>query len=193
MKYLKLFESHRDEVLLKIVRNGLVNDKPEFIDLAVSKGFDLNNYRSELIEWCKKTANYNAIKYLDQKEYNDLVKNTTALDISNRNIKSLKGISDLTNLEKLSCYNNQIESLEPISGLTKLEKLYCFNNRIESLEPISGLTNLEHLYCSNNRIESLEPISGLTNLTHLHYVDNPVEVLELGNDIISIQDYYRNL
>ena len=63
--------------------------------------------------------------------------------VQTRGIKTLVGLENAINLEKLDLAENEVSDLSPISKLTKLTKLSLFRNRISDLKPISELTNLE--------------------------------------------------
>ena len=57
----------------------------------------------------------------------------TDIDVTNRNITSLKGIEYFTNLEKLNCQDNELTALD-VSENTKLENLNCSNNLLKELD-----------------------------------------------------------
>jgi Leucine-rich repeat (LRR) protein len=73
------------------------------------------------------------------------------LECSYKNLTSLRGIENLTNLEILECYNNNLTSLSGIENLTRLKYLSCSYNNLSNLKEIESLTNLERLYCYDNK------------------------------------------
>ncbi len=85
----------------------------------------------------------------------------TEIDVSFRNIASLKGVEYFTALERLDCYWNQLTSLD-VSKNTALTWLYCDGNQLTSLD-VSNNTSLEELYCSYNQLTSLD-VSNNTSL-----------------------------
>jgi len=56
--------------------------------------------------------------------------------VQTRGIKTLVGLENAINLEKLDLAENEISDLSPISKLTKLTKLSLFRNRISDLKPL---------------------------------------------------------
>lgn len=130
MKYLKLYENFADgDLLIDIVKKqALQLNKPEMLEYAIDQGFDLDKHKRDLIEWCEEIANYRAIIILDREYYYQLIKKTTELDISGRDIETLDGIYCLINLEVLDCSENELTSLKGIENLTKLKKLNCSDN-----------------------------------------------------------------
>ncbi len=71
----------------------------------------------------------------------------TALDVSNKEIISLKGIERLSGLQSLNCSHNRIRTI-PVSDLSNVEELNCSYNRIIALS-LSSL-NVRVLDCSHN-------------------------------------------
>jgi hypothetical protein len=76
------------------------------------------------------------------------------LNCSFRNLNSLNGIENLTNLEILGCYINNLTSLKGIENLINLKELYCFNNNLTSLNEIKNLIRLEYLDCRFNNFSN---------------------------------------
>ena len=217
MRNIKLYEQYnRDETLLGLAKMGLRNNRKEVFDLAVGRGFDVENNFSVLKEYCIDIVNYNSMEWIypNKEKYQEYIDSITILSCSNNSLTSLEGISgltqlthlycnnnDLTSLEgisgltqltTLSCSNNSLTTLEGISGLTRLTYLSCYNNSLTDLEGISGLTRLTNLDCRNNSLTDLEGISGLTRLTYLSCYNNPLpqEIIDMG--IEEIQNYYKN-
>ena len=92
--------------------------------------------------------------------------------VQTRGIKTLVGLENAINLEKLDLAENEISDLSPISKLTKLTKLSLFRNRISDLKPISELTNLEYLDLYANKLVDISPLEKLVNLKHLDLHNN---------------------
>lgn len=92
--------------------------------------------------------------------------------VQTRGIKTLAGLENAINLEKLDLAENEISDLSPISKLTKLTKLSLFRNRISDLKPISELTNLEYLDLYANKLVDISPLEKLVNLKHLDLHNN---------------------
>ena len=87
MKHIKLFEDHNntntnEDFYFKMFLNGMLNDKQEFMDLAISKGFDptTKTNKDRFIYECELVADFNAMKYVDIEVYNNYIENTTELN-----------------------------------------------------------------------------------------------------------------
>ncbi|WP_191859297.1 T9SS type A sorting domain-containing protein [Hanstruepera ponticola] len=100
-----------------------------------------------------------------------------SLDVLNRNIDSLEGISSFVNLEMLNCTANYLTNLD-VSDLTNLTDLLCGSNLLTNLN-ITGLTNIEFLNCSRNRLTTLN-VTALTNLDRLFCDNNDLSTLNLS-------------
>ena len=72
------------------------------------------------------------------------------LYLSNRNITTLKGIENFTDLTELYCYNNQLTALD-LSGCTALVGLYCHYNQLTDLD-LSNNTALRTLWCDSQTL-----------------------------------------
>jgi hypothetical protein len=147
---------------------------------------------------------------IDGKVFSSNISDVTVLDIEDKNISSLIGIKDFTNLTMLVCKNkdavagndNAITDLD-VSNMTQLKFLYCDNNIINNLN-ISGLTslkelttsnnplstptldlhgspNLYYLFCEYNGLTNIN-ISGLTNLDAFGMMGNSITTLNLSNN-----------
>ena len=147
---------------------------------------------------------------LDDYVFTSNISDVVLLDIRDRNITSLVGINDFTNLEKLYCNNDDVSvtnnnaiTVLDVSSLSKLRYFYCQNNQITNLN-ISGLTKLEaldtsnnpflsttldvhsnpnlyYLVCQNNGLADLN-ISGLTKLQTLIVWVNQLASLDVSNN-----------
>lgn len=85
-----------------------------------------------------------------------------------RDIRSLKPLELLGNLEKIDCSASQIEDLAPLANMQELKVLNISSTYVESLKPLSALTKLEEIYCAYSFINTLE---GLENCENLRKVD----------------------
>lgn len=113
----------------------------------------------------------------------------TEIDVSDRNISSLKGIEVFSSLEKLNCARNNLTELD-VSKNTELTKLYCGRNQLKtlSLEYNSKLTNLD---CSFNRLVTLD-LSNKKDLTILNCESNYLKELKLMGSTELMWMYCRN-
>ena len=103
--------------------------------------------------------------------------NVTILNVESKQISSLEGIENFTNLIKLECAYNQVNSLN-VQGLTKLTYLICSYNIITTLN-VQGLNNLISLNCKSNKVTSLN-LKGVTNLTYMNCEENQITSLNLN-------------
>ena len=102
-----------------------------------------------------------------------------SLNVSNWNIKSLKGIEYFRELRNLFCYTNQLTSLD-VSKNTVLEDLRCDRNQLTSLD-VSKNTALTYLACYNNQLTSLD-VSKNTALTGLRCDGNQLTSLDVSKN-----------
>lgn len=88
-----------------------------------------------------------------------------------RNISSLFGIGELSNLNTLIIFNNSLTSLKGVESLKKLEHLSVGKGKISSLDEIKILSNLTLFSVSGNRINSWLPLTDLEKLNTLSIKD----------------------
>jgi hypothetical protein len=100
-----------------------------------------------------------------------------SVGIHQSEIKNLKCLSRLCNLERLDVTESLVSDLEPLRHLVKLVQLGLGWNSISNLEPISGLVYLEVLSLRGNQISDLQPLSGLGNLWSLDLRGNRISNL----------------
>ncbi len=127
----------------------------------------------------------------------NVVKN---IDVSEKNIKSIKGVEFFVDLEELECVKNKISDIN-VSKNTKLKKLNCEWNELTNLDVtkntslielrcgINHLTtidlknnkNLRVLWCQTNRFTNLD-ISQNTSLREMFCAKNEISNLDLSNN-----------
>ena len=131
----------------------------------------------------------------------EMIWQTTMLNVSAKAITNLKGIehfpalkklfcgsNQLTTLDvskniamtRLECYNNLLTSLD-VSKNTALKELACGNNQLTSLD-VSQNTALKDLNCGRNQLKSLD-VSKNTALTYLNCSNNQLTKLDLSKNI----------
>lgn len=160
---------------------------PNFLAALISEGVDLNNdgiiQVSEAIQ-------------------------IDSLYISSKNIYSLVGIEEFSNLEKLNCSNNVIDSLDlrnniklthldchfcymkslNITGITSFVEVKCNANIFLTSLNLSGNTQLNFVDCSENSINSLN-LNGCNFLKKLYCWANKILLLDL-NQKSSLEEVY---
>ena len=145
--------------------------------------FPDENFRSWLL-----SQSYGTDGVLTSSEIADI----KSINISGKNIQSLKGIEFFTALTGLSCYENQLTSLDvskniyltglfcdgnqlislDVSKNTELTKFECCDNQLTSLD-VSNNPALKYLDCSNNKLTSLD-VSKSTALEYLYCCYNQI-------------------
>jgi len=165
-----------------------------FPDIAINDtNFPDENFRNWIL-----SQSYGSDGVLTSKE----IAGVRNINVSGKNIQSLKGIeyfyaliyldcctNQLTSLDvsqnsmltSLYCYDNQLTSLD-VSGNTALNSLSCGSNQLSSLN-VLGCTALKYLYCPNNQLSSLD-VSKNTVLTWLGCYNNQLTSLDLSNNTV---------
>jgi Leucine-rich repeat (LRR) protein len=133
------------------------------------------------------------------------------INLSSNNIEKIseiKGLDNLSNLNKLYLDFNRINEIEGLNNLNNLKSLHFQWNKIGKIEGLNNLTKLEYLYLNNNEIDKIQGIQNLQNLKSLMIYDNQIteieniehlsnlEILNLRNNgIKEIKglDYLKNL
>ena len=108
------------------------------------------------------------------------IRNITVMDVSEKEIKSLKGIEYFTALRTLNCSDNELTELD-ISGNTALDTLDCRYNELTALD-VSKNTALRSLDCGFNELTALD-ISKNTALTYLYCGFNELTSLDLSKNM----------
>lgn len=112
------------------------------------------------------------------------------INVSNKNIQSLKGIEYFYALMYLDCCTNQLTSLD-VSQNTMLTSLFCFNNQLTALD-VSQNTALNSLSCGNNQLSSLN-VSGCISLRYLYCPYNQLYSLDVSkNTVLTWLGCYNN-
>lgn len=138
----------------------------------------------------------------------NVVKN---IDVSEKNIKSIKGVEFFVDLEELECEKNKINFLD-VSKNTKLKKLDCEWNELTNLDVtkntslielrcgINNLTsidlknnkNLRVLWCYTNRFTNLDIKENIL-LNEVFLAKNEISTLDLSNNKeLKILDFSEN-
>ena len=122
------------------------------------------------------------------------------INVSEKNIQSLKGIEFFTMLTTLYCYSNQLSEIDvsknaaltllscfgnqftslDVSNNPALTELYCYDNQLTKLNVMSNRT-LETLSCGNNHLTELD-VSNNTKLTWFNCHHNQLSVLDVSKN-----------
>ena len=119
----------------------------------------------------------------------------TKLDISQKNIANIKGLSGFTNVTKLYLHGNQITDISELNKMNNIEALDISQNKITDISIISNMVNLRFLFLgcdgienktgsrhSTNKITNLQPLKPLINMQTLE-----IDGLDI-NDISSLEN-----
>ena len=124
----------------------------------------------------------------------------TSIDVSLKNIASLKGIEFFTALTTLNCLGNQLTALDvskntalttlscsinqltslDVSKNTALTMLSCYENQLTALD-VTKNTALNYLICHYNQLTALD-VSKNTALTYLDCANNQLTALDVTNN-----------
>ncbi len=117
----------------------------------------------------------------------DWVGGQTTLDLSDRCLTSLAGLStlvDIADVEYLNLNGNAFTKLsrDDFVACVKLHILHLEKNKIREIEPgsFAQLGSLLHLYLDNNQIKTLhsDTFRGLQRLEYLHIAHNEIAYVE---------------
>lgn len=109
----------------------------------------------------------------------DFMESLTDLEVSYKNLNSLKGIEFATNLTRLICSGNQLDTLD-VSNNLSMTALICNSNKLTALD-VSNNIILTNLNCASNKIDLLD-VSNNTLLSELHCGDNQLSLLDVSNN-----------
>lgn len=133
-----------------------------------------------------------------------------SLIVRAREINSLDGIENFTNLEKINCSQNLITSLDFSENLA-LTELNCFFNEISEINvsennnlqiincdfnkltqiDVTNNVNLERLWCTFNNLSSIN-VSQNENLISLNVSSNILSEIEIANNTLLEKLYFNN-
>jgi len=110
----------------------------------------------------------------------EMIWQTTKLNVSDEAITNLKGIEHFPALKWLHCNNNQLTTLD-VSQNTALKTLYCDRNQLTTID-VSKNTKLELLSCGRNQLTSLD-VSKNIKLELLSCIRNQLTSLDVSKNI----------
>lgn len=107
------------------------------------------------------------------------------LDLSDKNISSLKGIEHAVNLKHLNLCRNEIRDASLLSKLVNLNTLELSENKIEDVSFLSDLVNLKSIGLDSNNISEISNLTNLTELQILNISNNQIQDLTFLDSIRS--------
>lgn len=111
------------------------------------------------------------------------------INVSDKGIRSLAGISVFYNLKVLNVSDNDLQELD-VSANAALERLYCSYNRLTELD-LSQNTQLITLICAFNQLTRLD-VSNKPRLENLNCENNRLTALNLTGSNALVWLYCRN-
>lgn len=106
------------------------------------------------------------------------------LDLSDKDIYSLKGVEYCVNLTCLNLSGNHIDRIDRITYLVRLTSLFISENKIESISALSSLADLEELDLSYNNIEDISVLLTLPKLLYVNIMNNPIRDKTVINALV---------
>ncbi|WP_195938878.1 leucine-rich repeat domain-containing protein [Romboutsia sp. 1001713B170131_170501_G6] len=113
------------------------------------------------------------------------LKQLEKLDLSDKNISSLKGIEYAINLKSLNLCRNEIRDASLLSKLINLNTLELSENKIEDVSFLSDLVNLKSIGLDSNNISKISNLVNLTELQILNISNNQIQDLTFLDSISS--------
>lgn len=98
-----------------------------------------------------------------------------SLPLYSNNIKSLKGVEKLKNLEDFAVVCNTIKDFGPLASLINLTNVFIDGNVIEDMSVIYKLKNLKELLIQQSKVKEINGIEKLQNLETLCLASNEIE------------------
>lgn len=113
-------------------------------------------------------------------------KNLKELNLSNNNLTDSSFLEELNKLEELNLNYNQLKELKINSP--KLKSLKLRGNRLDSIKFISSLSQLTSLNIRDNNIQDITPLSNLNSLVKLNIRGNQIKSLKPLEDKLELKD-----
>ncbi|RMG73500.1 MAG: hypothetical protein D6722_03705 [Bacteroidetes bacterium] len=82
-------------------------------------------------------------------------------------VRDLRPLGDLPQLEILSLVQTQVDNLEPLAALPQLRTLTIDHTSVTDLQPLRGLSPLIRFSCAHTEVDSLDHLQPLTGLEQL--------------------------
>lgn len=105
-------------------------------------------------------------------EFDELIASAGNLLLSQRGLKSLKGLNFMRSLNELQLDTNGLTDIGDISGLTKLTELKLNTNQLTDVGSVSGLIKLTTLYVNVNQFTDIGVVSALVDLVYFYASSN---------------------
>jgi len=139
---------------------------------AVSIEFSDVNFYTKIKDKMKDKITNSSDENLTVTIPDDVIEETTSLQLSNCGIEDLSGIENFSNLDTLYIDGNHIKSIEkiPSENLAELH-ISCIED-ITDIDLLKKYNNLKRLYVRNSTLEDVpDVVKSLSNLTSLSWKD----------------------
>jgi hypothetical protein len=114
-------------------------------------------------------------------------KKLVELEVTDCELRSLKGVEELINLEIVNLARNNLTSIEELSECVKLKTLKINDNRVRSLESLRRCTLLESIDCKFNRLTNLSGLEDKGKLRDIKCGMNMIDTLEHLRGLTSLE------
>ena len=131
----------------------------------------------------------NQIKYYEYDD--DIIK----LDLSKKQIRKVRKLDGLINLQELNLEGNQITDIKGLEKLTKLQRLNLSNNQIVDIKRLEGLDQLINLQVLNLNLNQIKEITGLEQLINLRLLElnlNYISEIKGLEKLTNLKELYLN-
>lgn len=136
----------------------MIADIPSYeADANIEEGIELD---STLAKAVRAELGYSADQFLTR---NDL-ESVTYLATWDYEIASVKGISNLKNLEEIHFGTNYISDISEMSELERIQVIDLSNGYVKEIPDFSKCADLRSLYLGGNMIEDVTPIAKIPNI-----------------------------
>ena len=184
--YMQVITGEYDATAQKFILNTDIGRECIYIAKGAlfedTKYFPDKNFGQALIDIkAAETTQYKKFILFPYGLYAGTAQYTESLNLSNRNISSLKGIEFFTDLVELNCMSNKLVNVD-LSKNTKLQTLNMSNNAISSIT-LPQTTSLTSLLLNNNSLSSVD-LTKNTGLTELNVAYNNLLTLDVSKNTL---------
>src|SRR5690554_4069679 len=107
---------------------------------------------------------------------------------ADKDIQSLDGIEQLSNLRVVDLNQNKIRNIQPLAKLGRLVSLDISSNDLKSLNGLDELSELYWLNVSNNQLADAELLQNLKKLKSLYIRNNALQSLTFVSSLESLEN-----
>lgn len=114
--------------------------------------------------------------------------NLHLLDCTDKDISSLEGIEQFSDMQVLLVAQNRIQDVQPLAALPELAHLDISSNELDNLAGLENLTKLNMLDGSHNRLDDASALSGAKSLKRLYLNTNRLQDLAFVSDLSALEN-----